>query len=328
MTERAIRGNAFAPLLLVSLMMGANHVAARFAFDDGVDVATAVAFRSVVTTCLLVVLIAAQRAPLALGQRQRRFLPLVGLLVGFQSLALYAGVKRLPIVLALLAFNTYPMWASLWDRLLYQRRPEKATLLAMPVILVGLCLALDVFGAASGLGAAGQWARIGTGVTFALAAGAVFGLALVFTQHEVADVDARVRTAGTMGIAAVIALTAVALQGGPQLPHHASGWFGLAALTFLYGTAFTVMFTVLPRLGVAGNSAIMNVEPIFALVLAWLVLGQSIATTQVLGALVVVGAVVTLGLRRRPAGASGDVTGVTGDSTASETVRAASVPVD
>ncbi|MFZ9371209.1 MAG: EamA family transporter, partial [Limnohabitans sp.] len=72
----------------------------------------------------------------------------------------------------------------------------------------------------------------------------------------------------------------------------------LAALTFLYGTAFTIMFTVLPRLGVAGNSAIMNVEPVFALVLAWLILDQSIAPLQLVGALLVVGAVVGLGLRK------------------------------
>jgi drug/metabolite transporter (DMT)-like permease len=57
--------------------------------------------------------------------------------------------------------------------------------------------------------------------------------------------------------------------------------------------------TVLPQLGVVGNSAIMNVEPVFALVLAWLILGQVITPVQAAGALVVVGAVVALGLRRR-----------------------------
>jgi len=50
---------------------------------------------------------------------------------------------------------------------------------------------------------------------------------------------------------------------------------------------------------VVGNSAIMNVEPIFALVLAWAVLGQRIAAIQVLGGLVVVATVITLGLRRK-----------------------------
>jgi drug/metabolite transporter (DMT)-like permease len=52
-------------------------------------------------------------------------------------------------------------------------------------------------------------------------------------------------------------------------------------------------------LGVVGNSAIMNVEPVFALVLAWGVLGQSIALMQLVGALVVVATVMWLGLRKR-----------------------------
>ncbi|MBA4265858.1 MAG: EamA family transporter, partial [Comamonadaceae bacterium] len=59
-----------------------------------------------------------------------------------------------------------------------------------------------------------------------------------------------------------------------------------------------IMFTVLPRLGVVGNSAIMNIEPIFALVLAWAILGQAIAPVQVLGGLVVVATVMWLGLRK------------------------------
>jgi drug/metabolite transporter (DMT)-like permease len=108
-----------------------------------------------------------------------------------------------------------------------------------------------------------------------------------------------VRTATTMTLAGLVALTAVASQGGFHLPTAPAGWAGLATLTCLYGTAFTIMFTVLPRLGVVGNSAIMNVEPVFALVLAWLLLGQAIAPVQVAGALLVVGAVVALGLRRR-----------------------------
>ena len=299
MATRALSGTAFATLLLVALMMGSNHVAARIAFNSGVDVATAVTVRSLITASVLAVLIVSQRVPLAFTARHKRFLPAIGLLVGVQSLCLYSAVSRLPVVLALLAFNTYPLWTALWDRLLYKNKPERATLLAMPIILIGLCLALDVFGAASGLGAAGQWARIGSGVAFAMTAAATFGLALVFTQHEAGALDGRLRTASTMLTTGIIALGVVALQGGFHLPQATSGWWGLAALTFLYGTAFTIMFTVLPSLGVAGNSAIMNVEPVFALVLAWLVLGQSIASIQVVGALVVVGTVIALGLRKR-----------------------------
>ena len=298
-STRALSTTAFATLLLIALMMGANHVAARIAFNNGVDVATAVVFRSVITALVIVMMLAHQRVPVRFSPRHRRMLPLIGLLIGVQSLCLYSAVARLPVALALLAFNTYPIWTALWARLIYKQAPERALLIAMPVILVGLALALDVFGAASGLGMSGQWARIGAGVGFALAAAGTFGLALVITQHEAADVDGRVRTATTMTIAGLVALSMVGAQGGFHLPQAAAGWWGLTALTFLYGTAFTIMFTVLPQLGVVGNSAIMNVEPVFALVLAWLILGQVIAPVQVAGALVVVGAVMGLGLRRQ-----------------------------
>ncbi len=298
-STKAISGTAFATLLLIALMMGANHVAARIAFNNGVDVATAVVFRSGVTTLVIVALLAVARVRISFSARHKRMLPLIGLLIGIQSLCLYSAVARLPVALALLAFNTYPIWTALWAAVVYRQKPERAMLIAMPVILLGLALALDVFGAASGLGASGQWARIGAGVAFALAAAGTFGLALVITQQETADVDGRVRTATTMAIAGLIALAMVGTQGGFHLPQAAVGWAGLAALTFLYGTAFTIMFTVLPKLGVVGNSAIMNVEPVFALVLAWLILGQAIAPVQVAGALLVVGAVMVLGLRKR-----------------------------
>jgi drug/metabolite transporter (DMT)-like permease len=50
---------------------------------------------------------------------------------------------------------------------------------------------------------------------------------------------------------------------------------------------------------VVGSSPIMNVEPVAALVMAWSLLDQAIAPMQVAGALLVVGTVMALGLRRR-----------------------------
>jgi drug/metabolite transporter (DMT)-like permease len=149
------------------------------------------------------------------------------------------------------------------------------------------------------LGAQAHWHEIGAGIAFALAASATFGLAMVLTQHEAGDLDGRLRTFSTMALVAVLAIGGALSQGGFHWPTAMTGWWGLGALTFFYGTAFTIMFTVLPKLGVVGNSAIMNVEPVFALVLAWALLGQSIAFTQLVGAGVVVATVMWLGLRKR-----------------------------
>jgi drug/metabolite transporter (DMT)-like permease len=298
MANRSLHPRAFITLLLLACMFGANHVAARVAFNHGLDVATAVTVRSLGTAAVVALVVLLQGVPRALSAREWKLLLGIGVVLAAQSLSLYSAVARLPVVLALLAFNTFPLWTALWARVLYKQRPARAVLLAMPVILLGLTLALDVFGAASGLGAAGQWGRIGAGVAFAMTAAALFGLALVITQHEAADVDGRVRTALTMAVVGVVAGLVMLAQGGTHFPTAPAGWWGLLLLTLLYGTAFTVMFTLLPRLGVVGSSPILNVEPVASLVLAWFVLGQAIAPVQVLGSLIVVSAVMGLGLRR------------------------------
>ena len=185
MTQKtsALSVTAFLTLLLIALMMGSNHVAARFAFQNGVDVATAVAFRSTITAVVVGLLLWQQKVTITLNRQNSRGLLAIGVLVGVQSLCLYAAVARLPVALALLAFNTYPLWTALWARLMYKQRTEPVMLRVMPVLLIGLAMALDVLGAASGLGAQAHWSHIGVGVGFALAAGDSFGLALVFSQH-------------------------------------------------------------------------------------------------------------------------------------------------
>ena len=297
--RRGISPQAFFTLLLLACLFGGNHVAARFAFDHGTDVATAVAVRSLVTAAVVAALVLAAGLRVRPTPRQWRSLALIAALVAVQSVSLYSAVARIPVALSLLAFNTYPLWGAFWAWAVYRHRPERRVLLAMPVILVGLSLALDVTGAASGLGAQAHWARMGLGVALALVGGACFGLVLALTQHEVAMLDGRFRTMVVMGSVGVLAGVGALALGGPHWPQAQAGWWGLAGLTALYGTAFTATFIVLPKLGAVGNSPILNVEPIFALLMAWAWLGQAIAAVQIGGALLVVGTVMALGLRRR-----------------------------
>ena len=301
MTEKSksLTTTAFATLLLIAFMMGANHVAARLAFNHGVDVVTAVSFRSVLTALVVGLILWQQKVHIQIESSHKKYMLIIGGLIAVQSVCLYSSVARLPVALALLAFNTYPLSTAFWARVLYKHQAEKAVLWSMPILLAGLALALDVLGAASGLGAAEHWSQIGAGVAFALAASATFGLALVYTQHETTGLDGRVRTFSSMSIVGILAVAAAMSQGGFHLPQAPAGWWGLGMLSFLYGTAFTILFTVLPKLGVVGNSAIMNVEPVFALVLAWALLDQAIAPIQLVGAFLVVGTVMWLGLRKR-----------------------------
>jgi drug/metabolite transporter (DMT)-like permease len=299
MTPPALSPKAFFTLLLLACMFAGNHVAARVAFDHGVNVISAVAVRSLATAAAVALLVWWQPVSLRWSARHKRFMPLIGLLVGVQSACLYAAVARLPVGMALLVFNSYPIWATVAARAIYGRKPERAALIAMPVILIGLALALNVVGLLGSADARASWASSGPGIGFALGAGVSFGLVLALTQHEVADLDGRVRSAFTMAMVGVLALVAALATDGLRWPGAPAGWAGLVALTVLYGTAFTAVFTLLPKLGAVSNSPILNVEPVAALLLGWLVLGQTVGALQFSGALIVVGAVMALGLRKK-----------------------------
>jgi drug/metabolite transporter (DMT)-like permease len=158
---------AFATLLGLASLFGANHIAARMALDAGLDVPTAVAARSGATALVVAALLAWQRVPRPQATpRQRWALGLIALLVAVQSAWIYMAVARIPVGLALVAFNTYPLCAALAVALLYRQAPPRHVLLGMPVILLGLGLALNVIG---GDAAAGRsWAALSTGVGLAL----------------------------------------------------------------------------------------------------------------------------------------------------------------
>jgi drug/metabolite transporter (DMT)-like permease len=286
-------------LMLVATTFAANHIAARLAFDHGTSVAAAVALRSGVTALALAGLLRAQGVALRLARGTLVRALAIGLLVALQSFCLYSAVARIPVALALLAFNTYPMLLVLVTWAAGGERPPRRALVAMPAALLGLALALDVVGSAHAI--EGRWAEIGAGVGYALTASVSFVAVLFLTTRWLKDVDGRLRTLLTMGVTAVVIAAYGVAQHALSLPADRTGWLGVALLTLLYGSAITALFTIVPRLGAASSTVALNFEPVAALLLGWAILSQRVAGHQIAGALVVVGAIAFLGSAKRRA---------------------------
>ncbi len=138
---------SIAILLAIATTFGSNHIAARVAFDHGVSVTTAVAARSLGAALFVLVLLLTSRVPLALPAATRWRAIGIGVLIAVQSYCIYSAVARIPVALALLAFNTFPMMFSLISWVTGGERPARRALIAMPVALCGLALALDALAA-------------------------------------------------------------------------------------------------------------------------------------------------------------------------------------
>ncbi len=288
-------------LLCISVVFGSNHIAARFAFEHGSNVVTAVAFRATFALLFVFALLAANRVSFALPGATRTRGIVIGLFLLMQSYCIFSAVALIPVALALLAFNTYPIVIALAAWFVEGERPTLRAMIAMPIALAGLALALDV-GGWSGVGAtsfAGRWDEIGIGVLYATGASLAFSAALYLTTRWLKDVDGRLRTFLATGTIAVVMLAFGGLTHAFALPVDPTGWVALVLVGLCYSVAVTSLFVVLPRIGLVNNSAALNFEPVAVLVMGWILLGQTMAPLQIFGALVVIGAIVALSTGKR-----------------------------
>ena len=279
----------------VACAFAANHVAARFAFDHGAGLLLAILCRSGATLLVLAGLVWWQRETLRLPPGTAGWQLLLGLLIAVQSLCLYSAVARIPVALALLISNTFPILLALITWLLGGPPPSKRTAAIMAVCLVGLVLVLDLPTRLAGVD--GSDPRWWAGVAFAMVAATVFALGLWITDHKLKSLRGPVRSFMTMAIVVSsmgLAGAAGLVPGGMSWPEGTPGWVGLASLMLLYGVAFSVLFVTLPRLNMAENAPVMNIEPVASLLLGWGLLGQTLAPIQLVGGAVVLSAIVWL----------------------------------
>ena len=293
MQAKLAPGTGIVILCGVSAAFAANHVAARLAFDHGTSVSAAIVTRAAGTALVLLLMMKLQAVSMSLPPALRGRLILAGVLVAVQSYCLYSAVALIPAALALLVFQTCPMLYVLLSWAMGKETPRPQAFAAMVLALVGLGLALNItpekFDA--------QWNVLGAGVSWAFGGAVSFAFVYYMNSHSLKSLDGRLRTFVMTAVTASIVLIAGGAAQRLQLPADGTGWAGLGLLTIFYCIAMSSLFFVLPRLSAASTVA-LNFEPIAALVLAWIFLGQMIAPLQIAGAFITVGAIAWLGARK------------------------------
>lgn len=287
-------------LAALACSFAGNHVAARVAFDHDTGLLLAMLCRAGVTLLALVALVIWRRESLNLGRATWCWQILLGLLIAIQSFCIYSAVARIPVALALLVVNLSPIMLALLTWALGGRAPTRQAVGIMALILVGLVLVLDVPGRLmSNEATDGEWT---VGIIFGLTAAAVFAVALWITENRLSKMAGSVRSMLTLSV--VFASSTVLgasglLPGSLGLPSATVGWIALACLVLLYGAAFSTLFICMPRLNIARNAPVMNIEPVAGMVLGWLILDQVLGGLQVVGGLIVVGGIVLLAYQRQ-----------------------------
>lgn len=274
--RRALLGGAL--VVMVALAFTTSTILARLAYQAGSDAVTVLALRYTVVALLLYFYfrLRGQAAwlPRPLGRRAIG----VGLLVATYAFGYLGAVQYIPVSLAVLIFYTYPLLTGIGARLFEREALSPGKLVALALGLLGVALAVEV--SLTGL----DWRGLGLAVLGAVGIAA----SIIASQRAM-------RSTGSLGVTFYVNLVAASvylavglLRGGFALPVTEAGWHALVAMPLFFLVGIIGFFAAVSLIGGVKTATVMNVEPVFTVLAAVLVLGEHLAPLQLLGAALVV----------------------------------------
>jgi drug/metabolite transporter (DMT)-like permease len=226
---------------------------------------------------------------------QVRLAMLAGVFLALDLVIWHHTIALVGAGLATVLGNTQVVIVAFLAWLILGERPPRRTLLALPVVLVGVVLISGVVGT----GPYGTNPLLG-GV-LGIIVGIVYGTFLLVLRRGNSDIR---RPAGPLFDATLVAAVASLVIGlplgevnlVPSWPAH--GWLVTLALTSQV-VGWLIISVSLPRLPAALTSVILTLQPVGSVVLAMLLLGEAPSIVQLLGAATILAGLVLATLRLR-----------------------------
>ncbi|MFL5848299.1 MAG: EamA family transporter [Solirubrobacteraceae bacterium] len=277
-------------------MWALNGSLSRLLLDDGVSALRLAELRGVLSFVMLAAALAIARPRLLRIRRQDiprlAFLGIVGL-AGVHATYFFA-ISRLDVGVALVIQYLGPLILLLWLRLVHRRQLQRSLWGAAVLSVIGCFLVVQAWnpGAIDGLG---LLAAFGAAVTFAI---------YLYSSEQAGHRYEPVTTlVWGFGFASLFWLVVQPPWSFPFAEFTSAENIALGLGVAVIGTLlpFVCIVAALRHVPASRAAVVATLEPVLAAIIAWPVLGQDLDVAQIVGGLIVVGAVVWVQIQR-PAG--------------------------
>lgn len=270
-----------APGLAAAIALGISDVLAKIIIGSGCDVLTMLSFRSVVGLAFITLWLYAGPKPPT--DARIRWISLgVGVLFAGLIFCLFKAIEANDVPTAVLTYFAYPLLTGLVASatgLEHLRWQGVACALAA---FVGLAIMIGAHPAGLAL----------AGVAYALGAACCRTGVLIVTRAFLVGADARLTTwySVVAQLAIFVAVSLVTQTWKP--PQSDGGWASLVALSLATTAGILFVFVSTIRIGPFRTALIMNLEPLTAMVLSALALGEVITPWQAAGSGIMLAALI------------------------------------
>jgi drug/metabolite transporter (DMT)-like permease len=240
-------------------------------YDEGGDNFTLLVMRFCGAALVLVTIALVRRRPPP-GRADALLAGLAGVGLVVSTFCLFAGFEKASPGLVTLLFYVYPLLVTLGDRTLFGVRLGRRRALLLALGLAGITLTVGVEGSASLAGA-----------LWGLGAGVSTSAYVLGSRHLMSrTLDPVQFLALALGCGALLVLAVAALAGVDRPP---TDGLVFAGCVILFSTVVPMLFlySAIDLVGAGTATRLATLEPVTAVVLSYVVLGDSLTATQILG---------------------------------------------
>ncbi len=270
------------PGLAAAFSLGAADVLAKIIIASHCDVLTMLLFRSAVGLVLMTIWLRLGRKPSPMDARVRLISIGIGVLFSVLIFCLFKAIEANDVPTAILTYFIYPLLTGLVAAATGLERLRWQGVLCALAAFGGLAIMIGAHPA--GLALAGN--------AFAVAAAFCRTGVLVFTRAFLVGADARLTTwYSVMAQLAIFAAVALFTQ-TLEPPQTDGGWVALIALSVATTVAILFVFVSTVRVGPFRTALLTNFEPMIAMVLSAIALGDIITPLQAVGSGIMLAALI------------------------------------
>lgn len=283
---RSANTNRWLGLVLIitsAISFGAMPIFARLAYAAGADPITVLFLRFTIAAVLMILIMIVSKTAFPRGLILLELILLGAIGYVGESLAYFMALTMASAGLVALLLYIYPALVTALSAIFLKEHLTPVKLVALFLALSGTALTMRITSGGSMLG-----------ILLGIAAAVDYAIYILLGSRIV-------RRSGPLGSTTVIIISTASVYAGivairgVTFPATSNGWIAIIAIALISTVlAFTTFFAGLKRIGPTNASTLSTFEPIVAVILAAIVLGESISPVELLGGVLILAAVVVL----------------------------------
>jgi drug/metabolite transporter (DMT)-like permease len=280
LNNRYARG--FLLVLLSAFAYGLQPLFAQYAYAGGADPVGLLLVRFLIAATILLLFLRLRGIALPSWKLTGQNL-LLGVGYGFASLGYYSASHSTSVSLAVILMFSFPAFVTAISIVYLGERTSPLKLLSLLLALGGVLLA-------TGLSFHGNLG----GVLWALFAALSYGASIVYGTHRIRHVQP-LASAAMVLLGCALTFAVAALYWGATLPSGGPAWGAMLGLA-LFATIVPVVAFLAgsPHIGSSSAATLSTLEPVVAVTIAVLLIGEPISAGVLGGGLLVVVAAIIL----------------------------------